>query len=572
MFKKLLSYVLLATIVAGASIGTVSAPSVEANTNKVFDNFTLNKSNFNPDLNEAMIAEFKVLRDFNSSGDKISAQIFDYAKNDYVHTLLSSPTPAGDKRINWDGSVAIENRSGKIADGTYAFVLTAIDANNSFIDFEFRNFAVSRQEIVLPTPSITQFSVTPQSFTPRDGETVSISFSSDLPAFLTLSVLDSNRNIVLTFNDYAGGHLYPANTVYTQNWNGKVGTTFVPEGTYTFRLYASNGTTQSSAERTVTIKAPVVAPPVAPSYFSVSPSVFSPKKGETTTIYFFLNIRSFVAVNIYNSSNQLVKTFPGYDYDISHPANTSHSLRWDGKNTQTGLILPDGSYKVVLWARGANGEGTTSQEKYVQVRSLSDPFNPDGRCGGYPDTQNLTGELCDAIQWVTNRGIFHGHDTDGTFRPFTAINRAETLKVTFLAFPKVPILPATGSNFGFNDVNPHSWYAPYVRTGKFYGMLHGYLNSTKMRPHKIINRVEFLKFMLEAMNAFTEHQVPGYEVSYFIDVDPKKPSHDWFFDYAGFAYQYGLYNTPGNRLRQGNDVQRGEVALLMYRMFKQNLL
>jgi len=140
------------------------------------------------------------------------------------------------------------------------------------------------------------------------------------------------------------------------------------------------------------------------------------------------------------------------------------------------------------------------------------------------------------------------------------------------------MLPSNGTNLGFRDVDPNAWYMTYARTAKFYGMLHGYLNQTEARLANNINRVEFLKFVLEASDAFTVWETPGYERSYYADVNANDPTHDWFFDYAGVARTYGLYNetydtTTGERfLNPGSLVQRGEVALVLYRMSKAGLL
>jgi flagellar hook assembly protein FlgD len=471
----------------------------------------------------------------------------------------------------WDG----KNNAGTVLpEGQYRAVLTASNSNGSTT----RNLSVLIQPTdppVVVAPKIVSFAVNPFGFSPRNGETTEFAFSVDQNSYLNLSVENMNGNVIRNFSTFSGNNLYNRNRTYRQVWDGKSNSgAVVSENSYRVVLTASNSNGTVTEKRFVLVKDAGTEDPSAPQFttFSVSPRNFSPSRNETTTISFRADSTAFLQVLVVNSAGSVVKTFSGYGGNTSYSANQLHSLRWDGKNMHTGRPLADGVYTVVGGAVSTTGVGSSTKRLTVTLDGGFPHFDPDGRCGGYPDTRHLTGELCEAIQWVTDRGIFDGHDTDGTFRPFTGINRAETLKVTFLAFPQVPILPATGSNFGFHDVTPYAWYAPYVRTGKFYGMLHGYLNSTKMKPNQVINRVEFLKFMLEAMNAFTDFKVPGYERSYFVDVHPDRPTHDWFFDYAGFAYEYGLYNTPGNRLNRGADVQRGEVALLMYRMFKHGLL
>ncbi len=262
-----------------------------------------------------------------------------------------------------------------------------------------------------------------------------------------------------------------------------------------------------------------------------------------------------------------------------------HTLSWAGDD-EDGDELNDGVYSYELVTRTSGSRKDTETGRFVIGDGDNGGTGPGpgpqpptgGDCGGYWDTVNLNGELCAAIEWVTNEGIFHGNP-DGSFRPYNNINRAEVLKVVLEAFQDyVTMLPADGSTLGFRDVNPSEWYMTYARTAKFYGMLHGYLNSTEARFYNPINRVEFLKFALEASDAFTNWETPGYENSYYGDVNPNEPTHDWFFDYAGVAHEYGLYNTYYNAtngmtdLRPGDMVQRGEVALLLYRMNNAGLL
>lgn len=200
-------------------------------------------------------------------------------------------------------------------------------------------------------------------------------------------------------------------------------------------------------------------------------------------------------------------------------------------------------------------------------------------CGKYIDTKNLgvkDWEMCAAIEWASSQGIFDGY-ADGSFGPYNNINRAEVLKVALEAFDNAVILPSDGSNQGFKDLDSSAWYMPYVRTAKFYGMLHGYPDG-EAKLNQNINRVEMLKFMLEASKSFVGTFLQKYAFSYFADVDANDPNQAWYIDYAGAAHDYLLfntdydYNTSASYLKPAKLVTRGEVALMLYRMNQYGLL
>lgn len=250
-----------------------------------------------------------------------------------------------------------------------------------------------------------------------------------------------------------------------------------------------------------------------------------------------------------------------------------HTFKWEPE-TKSGKDLSDGVYSYKLTSADGSKKDNEVARFVIGEAGKVDGKTPkppvSGDCGGFTDTKNLTGELCEAIDWVRSRGIFTGHP-DGSFRPYEVINRAEALKVSLETFDAT-LLPATGTTLGFVDVDPNAWYMTYVRTGKFYALLHGYLNQTEARLFNNVNRVEFLKFVFEAMDALTAYEYPGHpEVSY-IDLDKNSPSQVWFWDYAGEAFKYNLYNAPGSKLNPAQFVQRGEAALLLYRLHKAGLI
>ena len=206
-------------------------------------------------------------------------------------------------------------------------------------------------------------------------------------------------------------------------------------------------------------------------------------------------------------------------------------------------------------------------------------------CGDiYSDMVDNSSELCEALTWVSENGIFNGY-ADGSFKPYKKINRAEVLKVVLNAFD-IDLMPSTGSDLGFKDVDSNAWYMTFARTAQFYGMLEGYNKGTEARLENNVSRVELLKFVLEASKQFTGYEwTNGY---YYPPVDYTKCDYmmgcgyadnsetSWFYEYANAAFSYELYNTYSNDgkvyLHPAQEVERGEVAMLLYRMHKAGLM
>ncbi|MGE3278971.1 MAG: S-layer homology domain-containing protein [Candidatus Altimarinota bacterium] len=83
--------------------------------------------------------------------------------------------------------------------------------------------------------------------------------------------------------------------------------------------------------------------------------------------------------------------------------------------------------------------------------------------------------LREAISYLVEKGIINGYP-DGTFQPDKVINRAETLKIVFASVGVSPKLPSNMSPF--SDVDENEWYFPYVVTAKFEGIIQGYEDDT----------------------------------------------------------------------------------------------
>ncbi len=104
----------------------------------------------------------------------------------------------------------------------------------------------------------------------------------------------------------------------------------------------------------------------------------------------------------------------------------------------------------------------------------------------------------------------------------------------------------TAQSTGFTDVDENSWYAPYLQKAKKEGWISGYADNT-FKPGNTINQVEALKIMAEVQNwTLTD-----------------TPNEAWYQPYVNFAQNKNVLNSS-TPLDAGKLLTRSEVANLLY--------
>lgn len=93
------------------------------------------------------------------------------------------------------------------------------------------------------------------------------------------------------------------------------------------------------------------------------------------------------------------------------------------------------------------------------------------------------------------RGIVGGYP-DGSFRPDAPVNRAEALKILFLASALPPFDSGEDYSNRFRDVDTGTWYYPYVEQALSYEFVEGYESDATFRPQNNITRAEAAKIVL----------------------------------------------------------------------------
>ncbi len=474
-------------------------------------------------------------------------------------------------------------------------------------------------------PAVVEAFVSKDSFDPSKNEMQNLVFKIDAKAVVTVEVFQGTQKE----NKLVDELMVQKNNWYSVAWDGRDmdGAQVDNAGDWKFKISAKNPTAEDLlGNKAVSFQ--VAADTVNEKKSNVtndttSPAVYDDQQSEYIDINYSLDqdAQVFIAVYEGNSTGGKAKATL-LDYVAQYAGD--HNVSWDGRDTN-GKTLADGVYTYKIIAKVGSNYKETETGTFVIGNSgdyiTQPPFPPeppetyaacedgidndaDGytdlmdagcdssedndeynyvveppvveNCGGYSDTKfvvNQNYEMCQAISWVSEQGIFQGYG-DGSFGLNTPIKRTEVLKVVLKAFPSVTVLPSDGSNQGFWDVDTSEWYMPFVRTAKFYNMLQGYKDGS-VGVNKHVTRAEFLKFALKGSSAFTGYQVPSYAFSYYADVDANSA---WYKDFAGVAYDMGFfgynYNGTGAKvnLYPEQSITRGEVALILYKMYNNYLL
>lgn len=164
-----------------------------------------------------------------------------------------------------------------------------------------------------------------------------------------------------------------------------------------------------------------------------------------------------------------------------------------------------------------------------------------------------------AIETLVSAGVIKGNP-DGTFRPERAVNRAELLKMLYLATGKTPDPLSIRC---FPDVVIGSWYESYVCDAAARRFVNGYADGT-FHPGDPVNRVEALKMILQVLGItvgkLTEQD---RELVKFVDVSTSA----WYTPYLYTAFATGVLPVPGqdtSRFGPEAALSRGEAAAYIF--------
>ena len=168
----------------------------------------------------------------------------------------------------------------------------------------------------------------------------------------------------------------------------------------------------------------------------------------------------------------------------------------------------------------------------------------------------------EAYTALQQQGVVQGFN-DGSGRPYSALTRAEGLKV---------IMELEGSNAGlldklqqnlpplplFSDVDQTAWYAPYVEAGFRTGIVVGYPDGT-FRPEEPLRVEEAVALLMRAYHV--EEQ--GDDVHFSNSIDNR--AGEWFTGLVNAAVDKNLFSSQ-EVLRVGYVITRGQFFDVAHRM------
>jgi hypothetical protein len=108
------------------------------------------------------------------------------------------------------------------------------------------------------------------------------------------------------------------------------------------------------------------------------------------------------------------------------------------------------------------------------------------------------------ISVLVQKDVLAGN-SDGSFKPFRNVNRAEFCKILVQATDAKKFVPRSSS---FPDIETSDWFFPYVETAKHHGWIAGYPDGT-FRPGGHINRAEVAKILANAFEFQTGESQEG---------------------------------------------------------------
>jgi|GEM_PF-6834212 len=499
--------------------------------NPMLSDVSFTPNTFNPAKENASVG-------FNlSQSGNVNFQILKNGNTVYTSSQMSRP--AGQNYITYTG---YDNSGSFLSSGAYSYRVMSYTSSGNVADSYTGSFQV-QQTASDPSQYINSYSFSPQTFDPQT-TSATVSFNLASPIFVIFRAEDMNGNVRFEKSQFFGS----GNNSFTYNGRDNNGNV-LPSGAYTYKLlvFKSNGSLETRqgtfSLTTSTVNPGGNAPFIISS--SVTPDPYSPYSGPLTVSY-NVTASAYVTVLILQDNN-IVATLKLNQQEVG-----SRTAAWDGK-LMNGELAPVGNYKFRVSAYNAFGQSNIAEGSFKLSYTGG---NQTSVCAGFADVP-ASAPYCAAIQEMKKLGVFKGYD-DGTFRPTTPINRAETVKVILLALKYN--VPTTGWWFdsaGFKDVNSTAWYTPYLAAARLYGVINGYPDNT-FRADNTVNRAEMLKIFIEAANIGSKYI--KCEKPYKENVSGK-----WFGKYACIASQYSLVDSVEGYFMPAKEMTRGDVAVMIYR-------
>lgn len=159
-----------------------------------------------------------------------------------------------------------------------------------------------------------------------------------------------------------------------------------------------------------------------------------------------------------------------------------------------------------------------------------------------------------AIKFLKNEGVIQGYP-DGSFKPENSVSRVEVIK---FILEGIGAEIKTAKTLKFKDADKSQWYGDYLYTASDLGIASGYPDGT-FKPTNTVNKVEFLKMLVEAMNVDIDPNIKNLR---FRDVK----STEWYAPYVQFAIEKNLIDVDGMYFYPTEKMNREAVAEAIFRL------
>ncbi|PJB88481.1 hypothetical protein CO082_04255 [Candidatus Peregrinibacteria bacterium CG_4_9_14_0_8_um_filter_44_15] len=161
---------------------------------------------------------------------------------------------------------------------------------------------------------------------------------------------------------------------------------------------------------------------------------------------------------------------------------------------------------------------------------------------------------------ITDLGIMQGYP-NGSFGASESVTREQLAKIVIDTFEYPLVDGYTVTEW--TDVDSSAWYAPYVYSAEYYGIISGY-GSTFGTGMKV-NRAEALKVVMEASmiaDMPSSELYIGSEDTWsnpFTDVR----TFDWYYEYVMEAYYGDIITANSTTFRPADSLNRAEIVTIM---------
>jgi len=177
----------------------------------------------------------------------------------------------------------------------------------------------------------------------------------------------------------------------------------------------------------------------------------------------------------------------------------------------------------------------------------------------FPDVVNCVGKS--KIEILAERGIINGK-TEESFDPYATMTRAEfaTIVVNALGLP-------IKDGVRFEDVGEDSWYAPYIKTANYYGIVFG-VSGNRFNPEGTITKEEAASMVSRASNLCgIKTEINVLEAKSVLEkFDDYNDISSWAFSSMGFCVKEGILDAEQSNISPKEEVNREMIAVMIYNM------